>query len=521
MVALTHVCMWTDKGWSPITAEKAAFLHPKGKVSAYSGLFMCELCGQYVTLTDGTVQTRHFRHSAAEKSKNCPERISSAAFSITYDSKDHDLPIRISDIKPSSFSFKLGLIRVPIEYLNKDFRIKITPCGSLDASYTFNKERISPTGTTYLPIGSYPYESYELKLQNGNDELYNFWPQKIKGIDPEGTLFDKASGKKLTYDADVEINKEYYLLKRGTIAKRSYSSISVIDISKKQFYNETWNLYIISASDFSETAARFFLDFHCRLTDRPVSLQPIWPLFTEESYLIKHSQDIMYMLVSGNVASVQTFPSAQLKQLNHHISSSKLYEVQCSSRQQLLSAGRTQALQYTYFWKEPLNQLGQSSTCSVSDLKGNKIEPGTSHTLPFKHTLRFESNFDGEIIISKDRVIDKRKLFANNIIEVDELSYGTSLQLFIGLDEVWKTTFINYQDNNTDDESLLLKRLSSTSGVLIPAPHALRNILVGMSRYPKICKWIQKCIHNGAINEQAYRRLQEIYRSISTNKHGA
>lgn len=73
MASLTHVCMWSDNGWKRITAEQAAKLHPGGTVSSHSGLFMCELCGQYVSLTDGAVQTRHFRHSAHEKSKNCPE----------------------------------------------------------------------------------------------------------------------------------------------------------------------------------------------------------------------------------------------------------------------------------------------------------------------------------------------------------------------------------------------------------------------------------------------------------------
>lgn len=69
MASLTHVCMWSDNGWKRITAEQAAKLHPGGTVSAHSGLFMCELCGQYVSLTDGTIQTRHFRHSAYEKAK--------------------------------------------------------------------------------------------------------------------------------------------------------------------------------------------------------------------------------------------------------------------------------------------------------------------------------------------------------------------------------------------------------------------------------------------------------------------
>ena len=57
VAALTHICMWSDKGWKRITAEQAAEQaakrHLEGTVSAHSGLFMCELCGQYVGLTAG------------------------------------------------------------------------------------------------------------------------------------------------------------------------------------------------------------------------------------------------------------------------------------------------------------------------------------------------------------------------------------------------------------------------------------------------------------------------------------
>ena len=51
MASLNHVCMWSEHGWTRVTAEEAGKLHPGGTVSALSGLFMCELCGQYVTLT--------------------------------------------------------------------------------------------------------------------------------------------------------------------------------------------------------------------------------------------------------------------------------------------------------------------------------------------------------------------------------------------------------------------------------------------------------------------------------------
>ena len=516
MASLTHVCMWSDNGWKRITAEQAAKLHPGGTVSAHSGLFMCELCGQYVSLTDGAVQTRHFRHSAYEKSKNCPERIFGAGYSISYSSQEHDLPIRITGVSSSSFRFEVGLIRAPISSLSRDFRIEIKPKGVSDAPYVFMKERLNWDSITYLPIGERPFEKYTLSFKNGSDKLREFWPTEINGMDPEGTLFEKTSGKKLTYDADVEIEKEYYLLKRGYFYKKPYSSIRIQEIAQKQFGWETWTLHVVSASAFCEEAARFFLDFHCRLTDYPVSLQPVWPLFIEGNYIVKHSQDSMYMLLKGNAATVKTFPSAAVRQLTHNGAQAKLYEVLCSSRQQLISAGRTQALQYTYFWKDSLNQVGLPPEILVTDLFGSKVLPGKANTLPHSNALLFKSTYDGELIISnKNHVVDKRKIYADKPLELDGLSYDVSVQAVIGLDIVWKIDFQKQQPIITNDEVEILKHISRVSGASIPIPHSLRNILAGMSCYPQICQWIRKCIKEGTINEQSYRRLQDAYRSIS------
>jgi len=186
----------------------------------------------------------------------------------------------------------------------------------------------------------------------------------------------------------------------------------------------------------------------------------------------------------------------------------------------LISAGRTQALQYTYFWKEPLNGVGSSPAILVTDLSGSEIESGESNTLPHHKTLLFKSTFDGELIISNNRVVDKRKIVADRQLELNGLSYGVSVQLVIGLDVVWEINFKKRQVSITDNEVEILKRIRNASGIFIPAPHSLRNILAGMSRYPQICQWIRECIREGTINEQSYRRLQDAYRSISTNKQG-
>lgn len=518
MASLTHVCMWAESSWKPITVEEAAKLHPGGTVSAHSGLFMCELCGQYVILTDGDIRKRYFKHSAYEKSKDCPERTFGAGYSIPYDYQYHELPIRITDISASSFSFELGLLRAPIDSLSKDFRIVIKPNGVSDICYIFSKERLNYDSITYLPIGKIPFEKYTISFQNGNDKLYEFWPAEIKGIDSEGTLFEKTSGKKVLYGADVEINKEYYLLKHGSINLRACKDMSIQKIMQKQIGWQTWTLYLISAADFNENTAKFFLDFHCRLTDYPISLQLVWPLYVEGNYLVKHNQNDMYLLVTGNVAVLKTFPSLKVRKFNcwnEHDKTPTIYEVDCSDRQQLISVGRSKTLKYTYFWKDELDEEGSIPEFLVTDLDGVQVTSGEINTLPSNKTLRFKSRFDGEIVVSiNNHVVDKRKLKADKIIDLDELAFGLCIRVIIGLDVIWQLDVKKQEVIVIADESEIMQRINNTSGKMIVAPHSLKNILVGMQRYPQVCQWIRLCIKKGVINEQAYRKLQDIYRTI-------
>jgi hypothetical protein len=431
--------------------------------------------------------------------------------------------MRIVDVSSSSFRFEIGLVRAPISSLSKDFRIEIKLKGVSDLSYEFTKERLNYDNITYLTIGERPFEKYKINLKNGNNKLREFWPEEINGINPEGTLFEKALGKKIANDADVEIGKEYYLLKRGYLNVRTKGNIRIQHVAKKYFGWEIWNLYIVSALVRNAEAARFYLDFHCRLTNHPVSLHPVWPLFVKGNYMVKHNQNVMYVLVEGDAPSVKTFPYVMgtVHKLNYNESQSKLYEIHCSSRQQLISAGRTHAVQYTYFWREPLNHIGACPPIFVTDLVGGEISPGESNILPHNKTLRFISTFDGEIIISnnKNKIIEKRKLPADKYIELDSLSYGLSIKIVVGLDAVWQINFKKQQSVDTNNEIEILKQIINAPGnTTIPIPHSLKNILVCMSCYPKISHWIRNTIRNGIINEQSYRRLQEFYRNINENR---
>lgn len=509
--------MWREKGWKRITADEASRLHPGGTVSAHSGLFMCELCGQYVLLTNSAVQVRHFRHSSSEKSKNCPERTFGTGVTYGYSQGEHELPIRIKNITNRSFELEMGFIQVPRNLLTAELQIKIKPNGYVSKSFTYIKERLNSEGITYLGIGNVPSERYNVEISGTDEVIYQFWPKTVQGIDSTGTIFDAFTGKKLVYDADVAVGKKYYLLRMGTLYGMIGSHVTYKEIARQTVLWETWHVYEVTANDYDEVSARFFLDYHCRLTEQPISIQPVWPVYVENPYIIKHNQKNIVMHLTGNAPTTQVFPYAHVKK--YPCENGSVIEITCNNRQQLISAGRTKALQYTYFWKEPLNQTTENPVATVTDIQDILIESGEKHELPECGVLRIIIPYDGILTIKRDEfVLEKRKLSANTAIEVDNIAWNTELVICIGFDVVWKAVFCRKKkQKNSADEAVILHRLESYSGAQVSIPHAMGCLTSRLSNYPMIRQWLYKSIRSGHMSERAYRDLQGFVKSVGIN----
>lgn len=309
MASLNHVCMWSEHGWIRVTAEEAARIHPGGTVSVHSGLFMCELCGQYVTLTNGDTRIRYFKHSAFEANKNCPERTFGPYYMPEYNPGEHELPIRLV-LKDNTFSLELGLLYVPETILRRQSEKKITITTSTGKEFVYSFERLNCDTITYLSIGNEPSPRYKL---TSSDELVAFWPRIVNGIDARGSVFEKKTGKMLPLDADIQIGKKYLLLTNDRyIWCRQTDGLRITKACENRVGWKTWCVYEIEATKLSEYAAKFFLDRHYRLTDIPMRLTPIWPLHIETPYIIKHGKNDMIMHVSGNrSATPKTFPNGE------------------------------------------------------------------------------------------------------------------------------------------------------------------------------------------------------------------
>ena len=317
MASLTHVCMWQNNGWKNITADEAARLHPGGGVSAHSGLFMCELCGQYVLLTDGNYQRRHFRHSSAEKSKDCPERTTAAYVPMVYGISDHELPLRIKNVTKDYFEFEMGFIPVPDNLFSRNNKIIVESTDYGRNSYIYSSERLNVDGVTYLSVGDKPSAGFKIRVEGGKEDIYKFWPKYNSGITSSGSVFDAKTGQKMVTDADVVVGIKYYILSRSRISGYYGSHVSVNEISNKRISWETWRVYEVVANDYSEQSARFFLEYHCRLTESPIAIQPVWPIYVEDKYVVKHNQDNLYMHIKGNATNTLVFPEAYKQRFNN------------------------------------------------------------------------------------------------------------------------------------------------------------------------------------------------------------
>lgn len=558
---LKHVCMWTERAWRPITAQEAHKISGRNGVSSKSRMFMCALCGNYVTLAAGNKREPHFKHSSEDANKECKERRFNTAGNLEYNPRAHTLPIRIVIDNKGNFSFEIGLIRAPIENLKSDFRVEISPTGQIGSKFIYTKERLNPESITYLNIGSKPHPRFTIELSKNNEVLRNFWPHEVEGINPQGALFKASTGRMLTFDADVVINKEYYLLKPQTVAMHVGPSIDSTFINLFQYKQQYWALYKIKALKLDEAAARFFLQFHCRLTDSPVRVQTVWPLHTEGSFTIKHNSDNLHVLVSGNTQSIHSFPSDGIAHLNKGNNERKLYKIKCSGRQQLITTGRAHILRYTYFWKEPLTYQPQVPEIEVFNIKSQLLQAGIHKQLPPQNTLRVNAPFDGTIVVRQNqKLICKHALKADTTFSLRDIRFGSSISVLIGADAIWQASFVDpnpsaasaedtldndlsyltkpstiYQDNapshsptahktvpravlDSFNETDLMHKLMMRTEPAIPAPHSLGTIYRAMHDYPKVAAWIRKRLKDGNINQHAYRILQKAYQQVQANR---
>lgn len=317
--ALTHVQYWADKSWEPITAEEAKTKFPYG-TSAYSRTFMCGACGKFVLLTREGRNVAHFRHTVSSANADCPDYrrneyqdyIRSGAFY-----RERSLPIRIKFSKGYDFSFELGLLPVPNEIFDSLPRSMIrVVCRPSGEAFSYSSDRLRAGQITWVSIGSRFPQNVSIHVQQeGTSPLSQWWPGEISGVrsDAAGVLFDGLTNKLLPADADVVTEHPYWLLTDEWVSRNSFGTqLSVEPIASGLGTGSRFELFRVTAGGYDETAAKFFLRFRARLTEKPAMLVPLWPPTVRAPHLLCHDADRLFIAKKGN-ARIEVYPPPRSK----------------------------------------------------------------------------------------------------------------------------------------------------------------------------------------------------------------
>ena len=514
-MALTHVSMWTQHGWKRVTIEEVVKSHSGGTVSARSGLFKCDLCGQYVTLADGPKRS-YFKHNSNEIEKDCLDRSLYLSKNNSFKPEIHDLPLRIV-VKRNKFSFELGFTPLPQQIFekNREKQILIKAKGIFEENFQYDWSRLNNDTTNYLYVGEKPAETYGICIANSKDNDYqSYWPKEIEGIPNKGILFDSENALKLVQYKDVCVNHTYYFLKRGPHSGMPQNilrkEICAVTISG----SPTWFLYEITVQKATKEAAIFLYDLNrYNLTDEPAILQPIWPVFQVDPYLIRHESDSITFYLNGD-AEPKIFPSEIL--LTSNCETGKVISVKNSNkqqlRQQLLAIGKTKTMDYQYIRYGMRKYQFDAPEVFISDESGEQFAAGKNKKLPPKQLLRVSSSVDGFIErFHKENLTEVLPLYADKALSITKLRYGDSIFIYLGLDMVWQVQFERIEEDSQINDNQLLNQLKKCKGESIHIDHSIGTLAIKMKNFPLSKRWLSKAIVSGKINKDAYLLLITLF----------
>ncbi len=505
---LTHVCLWDPTtGYRRITAEEACRLFPHG-VAAKSGHFVCELCTQNVLLTAPGIKAQHFRHDPASPNKECDER--QVSFDPDYGRRlqslsSHIMPLRIV-VKDSGFILQLGFFFPPDERANCS-RIRIT--GDSRQAYEYSFERIERIGTTYLNVGSAPSEVYSIEYKGANDALKRYWPTEVPGVNLGGSFFDGQTGEMIQTGGKAYFGHFYYLLHRRPLydLPTDIQAEEMAKTQEKSFFN--WYLYRIHIKKFSEEAANFFLKYAVFLTEKPAKFYPVWPVYIRDPYFIYYDAAEIYLYLQGGDTELKSYPETANMQ---DAGDGKLYRLLTRGKEQLVSLGKSGALAFSYLVRRPLNRKASLPEVTVSDIEGNPLNEEKYARLPPARCITVSGAYDGKAAVHrKGRTEYICKITGGEPLVIDELSFGTEVELFQGCDRIRS---IRFERESADMDALardsrLVRRLDACPGPVVPVTHAVGSLIARLEKYPRTKEWLTAAVRRGEISRSALRLLEK------------
>ena len=245
------------------------------------------------------------------------------------------------------------------------------------------------------------------------------------------------------------------------------------------------------------------------MTEKPTKFYPIWPAYIQDPYFIYHNSAEFYFYLCGDDAELKSYP-ATANVLGTQ--DGKLYKLYTREREQLISLGKSGALGFSYLVKQPLRKKAPLPTIIISDHSGNTLNEESYAKLPKLKCISVSCPYDGKAVVQRNGKTEYiYKLSGEEHLTIDGLSFGTEIHFYQGCDYIRSIRF-EQETVNMDVmllDAVLVKKLSSCSGPMIPVTHAVGSFVSKFSKYPQTQKWLCKALRRGEISRTALNLLRK------------
>ena len=243
---LTNVWTQDRRGeWVRTTASAMEKVFPHG-ASATSHIFRCYNCFQYVTYINTGDRASHFKHNKWEENKDCEDRtFGTGGYAYGSGITDVPDPMRVQ-LDGSRAFLEIGFFPVSAEIIEKAAKermvIRIRGKSGLQDEYRVDRSRFEPHSMTWLRLPFAWALNYSVEFEP-MIKAAGIWNIHRTPLKKYGTVFDKATGKRIPEKSDISAGRDYYIV---CDRWKSFYSRGGVQIGQKTMIDDHWCLYRMS-----------------------------------------------------------------------------------------------------------------------------------------------------------------------------------------------------------------------------------------------------------------------------------
>lgn len=508
-MALTEV--WGDKGngeWLRVSVSEVDKNYDRS-VSADSYQFRCYKCFHYVAFVKGTSYfSSHFKHSRGDEDKDCEDRSVNLGSPYAQYSLIPELPLKLT-LSGAQALLYLGMPPATRDELQplyaNDYTLTIANDHCSPMIFKVDPSRFIPNTTNWFGLSLTSQMQLTVAI-NPKHHIPKLWNAPVPQIPHEGALFDARSGKRICEGGDVQVGKEYYLLRQHG----NSLSIRSGDILVQTFpQNYIWDVHKITILRLSKSTSNFCFDeLHMRLTQQPSDINILWPPVAQNDDIVGTKDSQLWVYVRGE-QDLQIYPASgsYIRSKTQISPAQKVYEIQNSGLLQMICAERyCRTLQCLYVRPPQPPFIKQLDNIRITDGDDCEISETVLSKVPAGRMLRFVSPVDGSITVSdKDGFCYRKVLPADQETRITELCKGLRITVRQGC-----TFLLEISIAESKVEKAGVDCETQWHGQMIPFPRRFAGMLNVVPDNSPLYFKIAQALKVGSIHEEGYRELQKL-----------